>query len=145
VDASGPALSEALAEGVFLVKPSRRELSEHLGVDLDSEESQVAAARELVAQGRAEFVALTLGGDGAVLASTDGVLRLAVPQVTVLSTVGAGDSFLGALVLRLAQGHDTERALRAAVAAGSATAMTAATELCHRDDVERLESELRNA
>ena len=65
-----------------------------------------------------------------------------MPQVKVRSTVGAGDSFLAAFVLRLAQGRTLEEALRAAVAAGSATVTTAATELCHREDVERLEAEL---
>ena len=47
VDASGPALSEALAEGVFLVKPSRRELGLHFGTTLASDESQVEAATAL--------------------------------------------------------------------------------------------------
>lgn len=142
VDASGPALAEALAEGVFLVKPSRRELGTHLGVSLDSERSQIDAASGLVADGSAEFVALTLGDAGAVLASKAGTIRLPVPSVPVISTVGAGDSFLGAFILRLAQGHPFEMAFRAAVAAGTATAMTPATELCHRHDVERLEGEL---
>lgn len=142
VDASGPALAAALAEGVFMVKPSRRELGEHVGATLDSDESQVDAASALVAEGSAEFVALSLGAAGAVLASKAGIIRLPVPRVKVRSTVGAGDSFLGAFVLRLAQGHDAPAAFRAAVAAGSATAMTPATELCHRDDVERLEAEL---
>lgn len=145
VDTSGPALAEALAEGVFLVKPSRRELGEHFGVALDSEQSQVEAATALVASGSAECVALTLGEAGAVLASKSGVVRLPVPSVQVLSTVGAGDSFLGAFVLRLAQDHPVEVAFRSAVAAGSATAMTPATELCHRADVERLEAELSAA
>jgi len=142
VDASGPALAEALAEGVFLVKPSARELGELVGSTLDTEESQITAASALVSRGSAEYVALTLGGEGAVLASAAGVLRLAVPRVQVQSTVGAGDSFLAAFVLRIAQGHDAPAAFRAAVAAGSATAMTPATELCHREDVERLEAEL---
>jgi 6-phosphofructokinase 2 len=145
VDSSGPALSEALAEGVFLVKPSRRELGEHFGVLLQSEQSQIDAALALVADGCAEYVALTLGEAGAVLASKEGVVRLPVPSVRVLSTVGAGDSFLGALVLRLAQGRPVEAAFRTAVAAGSAAAMTPATELCHRQDVERLEKELSAA
>ncbi|MBG6058082.1 6-phosphofructokinase 2 [Cryobacterium sp. MP_M3] len=140
VDASGPALAAALAEGVFLVKPSGRELAAHVGAVLDSEQSQVDAVASLVADGSAEFVALTLGGAGAVLASASGVIRLPVPKVDVVSTVGAGDSFLGAFVLRMAQGQDTDAAFRAAVAAGSATAMTPATELCHRHDVERLEA-----
>lgn len=145
VDASGPALAEALSEGVFLVKPSRRELATHLGVALDSEQSQIDAASRLVADGSAEYVALTLGGAGAVLASKAGIIRLPVPSVQVVSTVGAGDSFLGAFVLRLAQGFPVEAAFRAAVAAGSATAMTPGTELCHRHDVERLEVELAAA
>jgi 6-phosphofructokinase 2 len=145
VDTSGPALAEALAEGVFLVKPSRRELEEHLGAPLQSERSQIDAAAALVADGSAEYVALTLGDAGAVLASKAGILRLPVPSVRVLSTVGAGDSFLGAFVLRMAQGRPVEAAFRAALAAGSAAAMTPATELCHRIDVERLEGELTAA
>lgn len=142
VDASGPSLAEALAEGVFLVKPSRRELGLQVGLTLDSDESQMEAASALVEDGSAELVALTLGGEGAVLASKAGTLRLAVPHVQVRSTVGAGDSFLAAFVLRLAQGRTLEAAFRAAVAAGTATVTTTATELCHRADVERLEGQL---
>lgn len=146
VDASGPALSAALAEGVFLIKPSLRELGEHLGgAALDTEPSQIGAISTLVADRSAEYVALTLGEAGAVLASKSGIIRIPVPAVRVISTVGAGDSFLGAFVLRLAQGHPVETAFRAAVAAGSATAMTPATELCHRADVERLEAGLAAA
>lgn len=142
VDASGPPLAAALAERVFLVKPSLRELELHFGVPLPAEQSQLEAVSALVADGSAEYVALTLGGAGAVLASRSGIIRLAVPSVPVVSTVGAGDSFLGAFVLRLAQGHPLPAAFRAGVAAGSAAAMTPATELCHRDDVERLEAAL---
>lgn len=142
VDASGPALRAALDEGVYLIKPSLRELSELIGTALGSEQDQVAAAQQLVADGRAEVVALTLGAAGAILVTAEGVLRQANPEVEVKSTVGAGDSFLAAFVLRIAQGRSVEEAFRAAVAAGSATAMTPATELCHRADVERLEARL---
>ncbi|WP_376955390.1 1-phosphofructokinase family hexose kinase [Arthrobacter methylotrophus] len=142
VDTSGQPLAEVLAEGVFLVKPSKRELGEHFGAPLEGERNQIEAASALVASGSAEYVALTLGDAGAILASKEGVIRLPVPSVRVLSTVGAGDSFLGALVLRLAQGCPVEAAFRSALAAGSAAAMTPATELCHRKDVERLEEEL---
>lgn len=142
VDASGPALRAALDEGVYLIKPSLRELSELIGTALGSEQDQVAAAQQLVADGRAEVVALTLGAAGAILVTAEGVLRQANPEVEVKSTVGAGDSFLAAFVLRIAQARSVEEAFRAAVAAGSATAMTPATELCRRADVERLEAEL---
>ena len=105
-------------------------------------EEQLAAAQAIVGDGRAEIVALTLGAAGALLVSSAGALRLPTPDVQVASAVGAGDAFLGALVLRLAEGRSIESAFRAAVAAGSATAMRPATELCHADDVARLEKTL---
>ena len=142
VDASGAALAAALDEGVYLVKPSGRELGELVGAELTSIDDKTAAAQQLVAEGKAEVVALTVGGEGAVLVTANTVTRLASPPITVKSTVGAGDSFLAALVLRLAQGHEVEAAFRAGVAAGAATATTEATELCHRADVEHFEAML---
>lgn len=145
VDASGEALARAVEEGVYLVKPSGRELGELVGATVMTIDEKVEAARELVGRGRVEVVALTLGRDGAVLVTAESVTRLASPPITVHSTVGAGDSFLAAMVLRLAQGHDLAAAFRGGVAAGAATATTEATELCHRDMVERFELELAGA
>lgn len=142
VDAAGPPLSEALKEGTFLISPSRRELSILFDAELESEQSQVDAARTLIANGSAEYVALTLGAEGALLVSRDGTLRLQAPIVDVVSTVGAGDSFLAGFVLRLAQQRSVEEAFRAAVAAGAAAVMRPGTELCRRADVERLEAGL---
>ena len=142
VDASGEALAEALDEGVYLIKPSGRELGELVGSPLPTIDDRIAAAEELVARGRVEVVALTLGGDGAVLATRDGTLRLDAIPIEVRSTVGAGDSFLGGMVLRLAEGRSLEEAFRTGVACGAATSMLDATDLCRADDVRRLEAEL---
>lgn len=143
VDASGPALSAALDEGVFLIKPSRDELAELVDApgELDRPE-QVEAARTIVVDGRAQVVALTLGAGGAVLVTAEDELHLPTPKVDVASAVGAGDAFLAGLVLRLAEGRPLADAFRTAVAAGSATAMLPATELCRAEDVSRLEEEL---
>lgn len=139
VDASGEALRAALEEGVHLIKPSRRELEELVGGPLTDDASLVEASRELVSRGRCDIVALTLGGAGAIVVTVDQTLRLPTPRVQVQSTVGAGDSFLGAFVLRLAQGRDLHDAFRAGVAAGSATSALPATELCSAADVDLLE------
>ncbi|SFN55076.1 1-phosphofructokinase family hexose kinase [Mycetocola miduiensis] len=143
VDASGPALEAALAQGLFLIKPSRDELAELVGAhgELDTDE-QLRAVGALVTEGRAEHVALSLGGEGALLAWADGTLRLSTPRVEVASAVGAGDAFLAGLVLRLAEGQPIESAFRTAVAAGSATAAMPATELCSAEDVATLEGQL---
>jgi 6-phosphofructokinase 2 len=142
LDTSGAALHQAVNEGVFLVKPSRRELEHLLGRKARTPGEEEALAGELVASGKAEVVALTLGEDGAVLATPGGVRRLASPRVAASSAVGAGDAFLGAMVWALANGREIGDAFAYGVAAGAATAMTAGTELGRRTDVERLRAGL---
>ncbi|KAA9393751.1 1-phosphofructokinase family hexose kinase [Kocuria coralli] len=130
VDTSGESLRAALDEGVYLIKPSKRELGELTGASLDDDAALVDAATELVDAGRCEVVALTLGGAGAIVVTAEQTLRLPTPRVEVRSTVGAGDSFLGGFLLSLARGGELREAFRTGVAAGSATAALPATELC---------------
>jgi 6-phosphofructokinase 2 len=73
-----------------------------------------------------------------MLVTRDCVLRSAPMQIDVVSTVGAGDSFLGGLVAALARNAPLEDAFRLAVAAGSAAVMSPGTELGSEDDVRRL-------
>jgi 6-phosphofructokinase 2 len=138
VDTSGPALKAALAEGVWLAKPSLRELCDVVGESLDDEADWIRACAGLVKDRRAEIVALTLGHRGALLVARDCALRAEPPPITPLSSVGAGDSFLGAMVWGLAAGFDLAGALRLGVAAGSSAVLNPGTELAHADDTHRL-------
>ena len=75
LDSSGAALRTTLERArVFLVKPSIGELEQLAGRSLDEHGAELAAA-ELVADGMAEMVAVTLGADGAILATAEGVVR----------------------------------------------------------------------
>jgi 6-phosphofructokinase 2 len=135
LDTSGEALTTALSKSnVFLVKPSLGELERHVGERLDEDGARKAAV-DLVRRGSAQHVAVTMGMEGALLASADGVLRVPSRHVTVRSAVGAGDSFVGAMVFALAEGKPIEDAFRLGVAAGAAAVMTSGTELCRREDV----------
>lgn len=135
LDTSGAALEAALAEGVYLVKPSRGEFAALVGRDLDDPADLEEAARELVASGRVEILTITLGHDGAVLATRDGVRWLYPPEVEAASAVGAGDSFVGGMVHGLSTGESIDRAFALGVAAGTATVLTSGTELCRKADV----------
>ncbi|MGE3703209.1 MAG: 1-phosphofructokinase family hexose kinase [Hyphomicrobiaceae bacterium] len=143
LDTSGAALRAGLAGGVHLVKPSLGELEALLGRKLPDPALQEAAAHELVASGATEVVALTLGRDGALLGTAQGTLRLAAPNVITKSAVGAGDSFVAAMTLGLAQGRQPEEAFAYGMAAGAAAVLSAGTGLCRREDVERLYDEIR--
>lgn len=138
LDTSGEPLRAALDEGVYLVKPSLREMTELTGAPLDTLAQQRDAARALVTRGSAEVVALSLGAQGALLATADVGLLANAPQVPVVSTVGAGDSFLAGLVAALSRQPEAAQAFRTAVAAGAAALLAPGTALCQPQDIERL-------
>jgi 1-phosphofructokinase len=130
VDTSEAPLLALLAAGPTsapdLLKPNTEELAQLAGVAehdlLADREAMLAAVATLHSRG-VGAVLLTLGGDGALLSTTDGGLWSALPPpITVRSTVGAGDSSLAGYVLAdLADAPPAER-LRTAVAYGSAAA-----------------------
>lgn len=138
LDTSGQPLKEALAEGVFLIKPNLDELRGLIGTHLDVEERSAQVCRRIVEQGHAKVVALTLGDQGALLATSDQVWRAPVLPIKPVSAVGAGDSFLGGMVWSLAAGHALDMAFRYGMAAGGAALLTRGTGLCRPDDVDRL-------
>lgn len=143
LDTSGPALTEALEKSsVFLLKPSIGELSAHAGRKLD-DDSAAEVALEIVQSGAAENIAVTMGRDGAFLANRDGISRLPPIYVRTRSAVGAGDSFVAAMVLKLADGWAVRDAFEYGLAAGAAAAMTSGTVLCLRRDVEQLYATLK--
>jgi 6-phosphofructokinase 2 len=138
LDSSGEGLKAALAAGgLHLVKPSLSELESYTGHSLEGRAIE-EAAQAIVLAGKARMVAVTLGADGAVLATRDRVLRLPAIPVTVRSAVGAGDSFLGAMVWAMTEGWPLEEAFRLGLAAGAAATGNAGTSLCSREDVFRL-------
>jgi 6-phosphofructokinase 2 len=134
LDTSGPPLRAAL----YLIKPNLHELMDLAHVHADDPDGQAAACRQIVEQGQAQIVALTLGDKGALLTTGGGTWHIPALAIEPASVVGAGDSFLGAMTWSLAEGHSVEMAFRYAIAAASAALLQPGTELCHGADIKRL-------
>lgn len=83
-------------------------------------------------------VGVTLGGDGALIATGTGVVHIPAPAVKVVDTTGAGDAFHGAYVVAVADGADAIEAARfaSAVAALKCTRLGGRAGLPTRDEVE---------
>ncbi|MFB7779170.1 ribokinase [Streptomyces bauhiniae] len=78
-------------------------------------------ARGLLAEGPRSVV-VTLGADGALVASADGIVRVAPVKVDAVDITGAGDAFTAALAWRLSQGSSLADAAHYAARAGALTA-----------------------
>lgn len=138
IDAAGNALAQALNEGVYLIKPNVREFRELAGKDIKEEYEIAEAAQEMVRSGQCEVVVISLGAAGALLISRDIVEHIVPPTVPIISKVGAGDSMVAGIVLSLSRGKKLREAALYGIAAGSAAVMTPGTELCRKEDTERL-------
>jgi 6-phosphofructokinase 2 len=138
VDTSGLPLKAALKEGVYLIKPNLREFQELAKIKSSDDVALIEAGRSLIEQGFVEIIALSLGPRGALLIARELALCADGLPIKPASVVGAGDSFLGAMVWSLAQGDSLEAALRYGVAGGSAAMLNPGTELCRLADVKHL-------
>jgi ribokinase len=97
-----------------------------------------AAVHALQARG-ARTIVLTLGSAGAVLFAADGRVTTEVAfSVEVVDTTAAGDAFVGAFAVALAEGLTADEALRRGNAAGalSVTREGAQPSLPRREDVD---------
>jgi 6-phosphofructokinase 2 len=138
VDTSGEFLKKLKGSGLFLLKPNLRELRDFTGSELATEDDQKRVARELVNNGTCDILILSLGDAGALLVTHDFQDRFRSPTVAVKSRIGAGDSTVAGIVLGLTRKMDLKEAVMFGISSGTSAVMTPGTDLCRRDDTERI-------
>lgn len=139
LDTSGEAAAAALRTGVEVFRCNDGEMSQLCGVALrDDRAAQERELRRMIDAGAARIVMMGLGAEGSIVASAEELHRIPAPSLPKRSAVGAGDSLVGGLTLGLARGWSLPDAATLGVIAGAAAHATPGTELCRRDDVERL-------
>ncbi len=142
VDATGGRMFAALKEGVDLVKPNVEELENALGRTLTDQADRLEACYELLDRG-AKRVLLSLGKQGAIITDGSESYFCKSINVAVNSTVGAGDGMVAAAAIQLEQGAPLQEILRAGVAAGTATVMTAGQISFTKEKYDEVLSNLR--
>jgi len=122
VDSSGPALSAAAGQKLWLIKPNVDELGALLGTaPADTPAALGAAARPLLAH--IDQILISRGRQGAVLVTREGIWAGGVPAAApAVRTVGCGDHLLAAYVAERMAGRDPEPALRLALAVATVRA-----------------------
>lgn len=137
LDTDGTALKESVNYQPTCIKPNTHELSRLVGRELMAEGEIIRACEEVHQKG-ISYVLVSRGKEGLILSTGEQRIKAVAPHVKVDSTVGAGDSAVAGFVMAHSQGKDLIECVRLACAAGTATAQTPGTELCHRVEVERI-------
>ena len=120
-----PEAAAIVADGVDWLVVNEIEAGAVLGRKVEGLQDAAEAAAGLLAVGARQAV-VTAGAHGAALAPGTGPqgapLIIEAFRVEAVDTVGAGDTFVGALAVALAAGVPPAEAVRAAAAAGAAAA-----------------------
>jgi 6-phosphofructokinase 2 len=135
LDTSGGALSrarEGTAHRPYLWIMDNAEASSLAGRALASMEALEAYALELRERHPASILITTFADGGAVACSDDGLFKARPPKVGVVSKIGAGDSFVAGLVVKLAEGWPLADACAYGMAAAASAVTQPATMLCQR-------------
>ena len=127
LDTSGALLVESLVAQPTLIKPNTDEICAILGRKPESTEEIIGAAREIHENYGIEYVVVSLGGSGAVMASGSGIFRGRAPKIEVVNPVGSGDTMVGALAVAIARNMGDEAMLAYAMSCASANCLSAST------------------
>ena len=137
LDAEGEAFTRGVLANPHLIKPNRMELETAQSCRLESVSDVARAALDYCRRG-VEIVAVSLGGEGALIASGEAVYFADALSVPVRSTVGAGDSMVAGMLWAKTRGLSLPEILKTGVACATASVMLEGTELADRVMCERL-------
>jgi ribokinase len=116
-----PGAAAIVAAGVDWLVVNETEAAAVLGRPVSGLAEAGQAAAALITAG-ARHAVVTAGAHGAALADPDAAATIGAFRVDAVDTVGAGDTFVGALAVALAAGVPAAEAVRAAAAAGATAA-----------------------
>ncbi len=136
MDADGEAFAQAILAAPDFVKPNAEELLLYFGRDSDpalldsmrNTDELILLCQELVHSKGVGMVALSCGADGAIFVTKEQCLVSPGLTVPVASTVGAGDSMVGAVAYAVAQQYSLEDTVRLAMACSAGAVMTEGTK-----------------
>lgn len=127
VDAEGEALLAALAEAPFFIKPNIHEFESTFACKINSLEALDQAAREVLERYGLGAICVSLGGDGAYMATRTEAYFTKPADVAVRSLQGAGDALVAGICMALERKLPTADVLRYGVCLAGATVMTEGT------------------
>lgn len=126
LDSSGSTLTNCIKESPYLIKPNLDELSALYGKDLKTDDDIIQAIHSLSTY-NIEIIAVSLGGDGSIVKTPEGIYRITPPKINVTNTIGCGDCFLSGILYGISKNHSFEETLKFATAISAATAEMASS------------------
>ncbi len=138
VDCEGELLLQALEKAPYFIKPNVHEFEKTFACRIDSVAELDGKVQTLFERYGVEMICVSLGGEGAYLATREEAYHAMPAKVEVRSLQGAGDAMVAGLCMALEKGLPLADVLRYGVAASGATIATDGTLPGERAHFEQL-------
>lgn len=138
LDADGELLKAGLKASSYLIKSNDHELSQLVGRTLETPEELEQVAQDLMKEYGIEKIVVSMGSAGALYVTKEKTLYAEGLKVPVGSTVGAGDSVVGALAVAEESGMSLEETVRLSTATGAANVMCSGTQAAEYETIREL-------
>lgn len=142
LDTSGELLKEGIKACPTMIKPNSEEMESLLGVGINNREEIINSAIKLHKSG-IEIVVVSLGGEGALLVSDDGIYQGKPPKIEAVNTVGCGDSMVAAFAVGFERGYSPVESLKYAVSVSAANALTSSTGSFIKEDAYKIFEDIK--
>ncbi len=110
----------------WLIKPNEQEIQSFSDKPIENADDAIVIAKKLCGLG-IENVIVSLGKAGAVYVNKDNAYECHVPDVKVVSTIGAGDSTVAGFIAAASEGKDAKECFATAQSYGCAACMSEGT------------------
>ncbi|MBC7959608.1 MAG: 1-phosphofructokinase, partial [Vallitaleaceae bacterium] len=141
LDADRDLLSHGIEGGPFLIKPNTSELEMLFGRKIETIDEAINLSSKLFQYG-IQVIVISRGKEGCVVVTPQEIYELPALDVTVKSTVGAGDSMVAAIAYALDSKQTLEEAIVLGVAASSASIMQEGTIMGDLDTILQLKQQV---
>ena len=125
----------------WLIKPNQEEISEYLCCEIKTLSQVLEKAAIFTEHGIANTM-VTLGEKGAALMTKDKTYIATCPNISAISTIGAGDSTIAGFLAGAYAGEGDDVCLKTAVSYGTAACLTAGTLPPQKEDIEKIYAQI---
>ena len=143
LDADGELFNCGCQARPTVMKPNKHEFVKHFGISLDSSMSEIIAHAKTLLQDETEMVVVSMGEEGAVFLTKDGVWIANAINVEAHSSVGAGDAMVAAIAYAMDLKMSIEDLMKLAVATSAGALTTHGTKPAKRALIDHLLQEVR--
>jgi 1-phosphofructokinase/tagatose 6-phosphate kinase len=121
LDTSNEVLLEGIKACPYLIKPNLRELSAFTGKNLKTVEDITRASMDIIAGG-VRVVVTSMGSEGALLVTSNSIIRAYAPEIEVVNTIGSGDSMVAGFAAAIERKASLDEMLKLGMACAAANA-----------------------